>query len=134
MNYFLLIILAVLIGTYLLDLIVDTLNVRHIKAVLPEEFEGYYDADKYKKSQAYLRENTRFGIISDTITTPITIAFILFGGFNRVDQFARDFNLGSILTGLIFAGILLLALQILSIPFSIYSTSVSYTHLTLPTN
>ena len=124
MNYFLIIILAVLIGTYLLDLIVDTLNVRHVKTVLPEEFEGYYDAGKYKKSQEYLRENTRFGIISDTITTPITIAFILFGGFNMVDQFARGFNLGSILTGLIFTGVLLLALQILSIPFSIYSTFV----------
>ena len=124
MNGFLLIILAVLIGAYLLDLIVDTLNVRHVTTVLPEEFEGYYDADKYKKSQRYLRENTRFGIISDTITTPITIAFILFGGFNIIDQFARGFNLGSVLTGLIFAGILLLALQILSIPFSIYSTFV----------
>lgn len=124
MNGFLLIILAVLIGAYLLDLIVDTLNVRHVTTVLPEEFEGYYDADKYKKSQEYLRENTRFGIISDTITTPITIAFILFGGFNIVDQFARGFNLGSILTGLIFAGVLLLASQILSIPFSIYSTFV----------
>lgn len=124
MNGFLLIILGVLIGAYLLDLIVDTLNVRHVTTVLPEEFEGYYDADKYEKSQRYLRENTRFGIISDTITTPITIAFILFGGFNIVDQFARGFNLGSILTGLIFAGILLLASQILSIPFSIYSTFV----------
>ena len=124
MNGFLLIILAVLIGAYLLDLIVDTLNVRHVTTVLPEEFEGYYDADKYKKSQMYLRENTRFGIISDTVTTPITIAFILLGGFNTVDQFARGFNLGSILTGLIFAGVLLLASQILSIPFSIYSTFV----------
>jgi len=124
MNCFLIIILAVLIGTYLLDLIVDTLNVRHVRTVLPQEFEGYYDVDKYKKSQKYLRENTRFGIVSDTITTPITIAFILFGGFNMVDQFARGFNLGSILTGLIFTGVLLLALQILSIPFSVYSTFV----------
>ena len=49
MNWFLIIILAVLIGTYFLDLIVDTLNVRHVRTVLPEEFEGYYDADKYKK-------------------------------------------------------------------------------------
>ena len=124
MNCFLLIILAVLIATYVLDLIVDTLNVRHVKTSLPDEFEGYYDTDKYKKSQEYLRENTRFGIISDTITTPITIAFILLGGFDTVDQFARGFNLGSILTGLVFTGVLLLALQIILIPFSIYSTFV----------
>ena len=124
MNYFLFIILGVLIGSYFLDLIVDALNVRHLRTDLPTEFEGYYDAIKYKKSQEYLKENTRFGIISDTITTPITIVFILWGGFNVVDQFARGFNLGTILTGLIFVGVLLLALQILSIPFSIYSTFV----------
>jgi STE24 endopeptidase len=124
MNYFLIIILAVLIGSYLLDLVVDTLNARHVKTELPEEFRDCYDADKYKKSQEYLRENTRFGIVSDSIVTPITIAFILFGGFNFVDQFARSFNLGSILTGLIFAGVLMLASQILLIPFSIYSTFV----------
>lgn len=124
MNYFLIIILAVLIGTYLLDVVVDTLNARHVKTELPEEFRDCYDADKYKKSQEYLKENTRFGIVSDSIMTPITIVFILFGGFNFVDQFARSFNLGSILTGLIFAGVLMLASQILLIPFSIYSTFV----------
>jgi STE24 endopeptidase len=124
MNYFLFIILGVLIGSYFLDLIVDTLNVRHLRTDLPEEFEGYYDAIKYKKSQKYLKENTRFGIISDTITTPITIVFILWGGFNVFDQFARGFNLGTIPTGLIFVGVLLFALQILLIPFSIYSTFV----------
>lgn len=124
MNFFLIIILVILIGNYLLDIIVETLNVRYVKTDLPEEFEGYYDAEKYKKSQEYLRENTWFGIITDSIITPLTIAFILFGGFNFVDRFARSFGLGAIPTGLVFAGILLLASQILSIPFSIYSTFV----------
>jgi len=124
MNFFLVLILAILIGTYLLDLIVDTINVRHVKTDLPEEFEGFYDEAEYKKSQEYLKENTRFGTISDSITTPITIAFIIFGGFNIVDRFVRGFDLGSIPTGLLFAGLLLLASQIIYIPLSIYDTFV----------
>ena len=120
MNFFLVIILIILVGNYLLDLTVDTLNVQHVRTDLPKEFEGYYNAEEYRKSQEYLRENTRFEIIIDTIVTPISIGFILFGGFNIVDQFARSFALGSILTGLIFAGTLLFASQILLIPFSIY--------------
>ena len=123
-NLFLLIILVILIGSYVLDVIVETLNVRHVTTDLPSEFEGYYDAEKYQKSQEYLKENTRFGILTDTIITPITIAFILFGGFNIVDRFARSFGVGAIPTGLIFAGTLLFASQILSIPFSLYSTFV----------
>lgn len=124
MNIYLMIILFILIGNYLLDIVLETLNVRHVKTELPKEFVGYYDAEKYKKAQNYLKENTRFGIITDTITTPILLVFILIGGFNFVDQIARNFQFGSILTGLIFAGILMFASQILSIPFSIYSTFV----------
>ena len=124
MNTYLIIILSIIIVDYILDIVVDTLNVKQTKTDLPEEFEGYYDAEKYKKAQNYLKENTRFGIIVDSITTPITVAFILIGGFNYVDQIARGFQISSIPTGLIFAGILMLASQILSIPFSIYSTFV----------
>jgi len=124
MNIYFVIILVILIGSYLLNLVVETLNVRHVKTDLPEEFEGYYDKAKYTESQEYLRVNTRFGIISDSILTPITIVFIVVGGFNYVDQFVRGVNLGSISTGLIFAGVLMLASQIINIPFSIYETFV----------
>ena len=121
---FLIIILTVLIGEYLLSLIVETKNVRYLRTDLPDEFLGYYDREKYRKSQEYLKENTRFGFITDSIATPVTIAFILFGGFNLIDQFALSFHLSAIPTGLIFAGVLMLASQIVAIPFSIYSTFV----------
>ena len=124
MNIFLFVILAILIGDYLLNLLVEILNVRHLKTALPREFEGWYDGQKYKESQEYLKENTRFGILTDSITTPVIIGFILLGGFNEVDQFARGFHLGSIFTGLVFAGLLLLASQILDLPFSIYQTFI----------
>ena len=121
---FLIIILAILIGEYLLNLIVEVKNVRYLRTDLPEEFSGYYDREKYGKSQEYLKENTWIGLITDSISTPVVIAFILFGGFNLIDQFARSFHLSTIPTGLIFAGVLMLASQLMEIPFSIYSTFV----------
>ena len=124
MNVFLIIILTVIIGSYLLDLILDILNVGHLKTVLHREFEGYYDEKAYKKSQEYLKDNTRFGIVCDTIVTPVTIGFMLLGGFNIVDRFSRNFNQGSIVTGLIFMGIIMLVSDILQIPFSVYGTFV----------
>jgi STE24 endopeptidase len=124
MNPYLIFILVILIGSYVLELVLDFLNVRYQKTDLPSEFEGYYDGEKYKKSQNYLRENTCFGMINDTIITPIIIIFILIGGFNAVDRFARSFQLGSIPTGLIFAGVLTLAYHVIHIPFSIYGTFI----------
>ncbi len=124
MNVFLVVIPAILIGAYLLNLVVEISNVRHLKTTLPKEFEGWYDAEKYRKSQEYTKENTRFGILMDSITTPLLLAFIFLGGFQYVDQFARSFQLGSIFTGLIFAGALLLISQMLELPFSLYQTFV----------
>ncbi|MFH0888151.1 MAG: M48 family metallopeptidase [Planctomycetota bacterium] len=124
MNTYLVIILIILVGKYILDSVVDILNVRNASPVLPKEFEGYYDADKYKTSQVYLRENINFGIIKDTLFTVITVAFILMGGFNIVDKIARGFGYGEIITGLIFAAILVLAIYLIGLPFSVYDTFV----------
>jgi len=124
MNLFLVIILVILVGDYVLGLVVDVLNVKHLKTDLPVAFSGYYDEEKYKKSQQYLKENTRFELITGSITTPAVIAFILLGGFNWVDQWARSFHWGPIGTGLMFAAVLLFASQILSLPFSVYGTFV----------
>ena len=124
MNAFLIIILFILIGDYALGLVVDVLNVKHLKTDLPGVFSGYYDGEKYKKSQQYLKENTRFQLIIGSITTPAVIAFILLGGFNWVDQWSRSFHWSPIATGLIFAAVLLFGSQILGLPFSIYGTFV----------
>ena len=54
MNYFLIIILAVIIGNYLLELAVEILNVRHLSTELPGEFDGYYDQGRDRKATKYL--------------------------------------------------------------------------------
>jgi STE24 endopeptidase len=124
MNSYLIVILLILVIRYLLDLVSDWLNVRHLSTELPAEFKGYYDDEKYRQSQNYLRENTRFGICVDTLQTLITIVFVLAGGFNFVDRLAIGIVKGPILTGIVFAGILIFAGKILSLPFSIYNTFV----------
>ncbi len=124
MNPYLIIILGVLIGTYLLEVIVETANLRHFRTELPPEFAGHYDPEKYGKSQAYLRDNTRFEIVTNSFFTPLTVAFILLGGFNLIDRLARSFHFGLIPTGLVFAGVLTLISTLLHTPFSAYQTFI----------
>ena len=54
MNYFLIIILVILIGNYVLGVVVDTLNVKHLKTDLPPAFSGYYNEEKYLLSVYYI--------------------------------------------------------------------------------
>ncbi|OGS19918.1 MAG: peptidase M48 [Elusimicrobia bacterium RIFOXYA2_FULL_39_19] len=124
MNIYLLIILLILLGNFLLDFIVEILNVKHISTQLPVEFDGHYPQEKYQKSQEYLKENTRFGLIVSSIDIILLIPFVLLGGFNYVDVFARSFGHGQIITGLIFACLLMGIIEIAKIPVSLYHTFV----------
>lgn len=124
MNTYLLIILALLIFSYLLETLVDRLNLSAIQTDIPDEFQGVYEEEKYRKSQQYLRESTRFELLKSTLMLPVSIAFIVLGGFAWVDQLARSAGWGMIPTGLLFSGILILLSQIVGLPFSLYDTFV----------
>lgn len=124
MNIYLIIILVFLIGTYILDLWVERLNLKHFSETLPQEFASVYDQDKYQQSQRYLKATTGFGLLEQGIVLAMTVIFILLGGFNMVDQWARGFGWGSIGTGLMFAGGLMILSQILGLPFAYYDTFV----------
>ncbi|MDD5022495.1 MAG: M48 family metallopeptidase, partial [Endomicrobiaceae bacterium] len=99
-------------------------NVKNMSDALPKEFEGYYDGEKYKKSQNYLKDKTKFSFISSSFVLVAGLVFILAGGFNFVDIFARSFGYSEIVSGLIFISVLMLALNIIKIPFSAYNTFV----------
>jgi STE24 endopeptidase len=124
MNIYAAIILVALAANYLLNLISDLLNLRSIQAPLPEEFRDVYDEEKYRKSQDYTRVRTRFGLITSTFSLVLLLVFWFAGGFNWVDQLVRGFGYGTIPTGLMFVGILILAQTLISLPFSVYATFV----------
>lgn len=124
MNGYLIFILAVIIVSYVLDFIIEFLNLKNITPLLPDEFKGTYDDERYQKSQIYLRENTITGLVNKSFFTLVLLVFILLEGFNYVDTFARSYGLGPISTGLIFTGILVISLQILELPFDVYDTFV----------
>jgi STE24 endopeptidase len=122
MNPYLFFILAILILQYLLDLVVDVLEIRSLDPLLPRAFRDFYDEEKYAESQKYTRVTTRFSQIRASISLVLTVAFILIGGFNLIDLIARNFDQGTIITGLLFTGMVYLLSLILSLPFSIYFT------------
>jgi len=124
MNIWLIFILVVLIFSFSLELFISVLNLKSMTPTLPPEFEDIYDKKKYKESQEYTEATIRFSILETSFSTLLTLLFLLLGGFNLVDIWARTFGYGEIITGLIFC-IVLLSLSFLStLPFSVYSTFI----------
>ncbi len=118
------IILVTLIGGFIIDNIADFLNLKNLNQPLPTEFSNHYDNQKYIDSQNYLKTTTKFGFITSSFDILTVLIFWFSGGFAYLDAFVRSFELGSLLTGLLYIGILMFLKLVISIPFSIYSTFV----------
>jgi len=124
MNTIALIILAAIIFDYALNGMADYLNLTMLRDDLPESFRGKYDPDRYRKSQRYLKVNTRFGWVTATFNVSVILIFWFAKGFPLLDEWVRSFDYGPIITGLIYMAVLLLFKGLLSLPFSIYATFV----------
>lgn len=122
MNTYAAIILFTLLVAQLIEWMTDYLNIRAIREKLPEEFADTYDENVYRRSQEYLRVNTRFSAWASMIDLTILLTFWFSGGFAWLDDRVRSLGFNAILSGLIFIGILLAARSLLSLPLSIYRT------------
>ncbi len=118
------IIVAVIISSYLLSEYLDYLNSKYRNRDIPKELKDIYDKEKYKKSQAYGKANAELSFISSTFVLLLTLGMLFFFGFNYINQIAVSCTDNKILQTLIFFGILLLASDIITTPFAVYSVFV----------
>ena len=124
MNPFFFIILLALIIEYAIGLAADVLNLRSLRSELPPELEGVYQPEDYRRSQEYMRTNTRFDFVTSTFSLAVLLSFWFAGGFNYLDQIIRSWGFVPIVNGLFYIGILLAGYGLLMVPFSIYDTFV----------
>ncbi len=123
-NAYFWIILLTLVFHFLLERISSWLTLRSLSSGLPEEFQDVCDPDKYENIQAYTRARIIAGTIESIWDLALLSGFWLAGGFRYLDYFSNSLFSHPVASGLLFIGILAGALQILQIPFSVYSTFV----------
>ena len=119
MNTWLIIILVILLTSYFLELSVSLLNIRALGPNLPDEFRTIYNDQEYRKSQKYTRATTFFSLVENSLSTFLTVLFLLLGGFNYVDIWARSFGFGQISNRAVFYRWVDSA--VISYPFAIFT-------------
>jgi STE24 endopeptidase len=124
MNPFSFIILFALIIEYAIGLAAEVLNLRSLRSGLPPDLEGVYQPEDYRRSQEYIRTNTRFGFVASTFSLAVLLSFWFAGGFNYLDQIVRSWGFVPIVNGLFYIGTVLAGYGLLTLPFSIYHTFV----------
>ena len=118
------IIIAIISINFIVDKIIDALNAKHFNDALPKELQDVYGETAYKKSQKYKVINYKFGLVTSTFSIVLTLCFLLFDGFEFVDTIARGFSENPIIVALIFFGMIMIGSDIITTPFSYYSTFV----------
>lgn len=124
MNPLLVLIVFFLSAAFVIECVVDILNIRFQRDTVPQVFADTMTQEKYSQSQQYLKRNTSAGLLASAATVAFTLLLILSGAFNTIDLFARSFNVGEIPTGLIFVGVVASLFFILQLPFTLWHTFV----------
>jgi STE24 endopeptidase len=120
---FLLILILISVG-FISDLVLDLLNIKHIKPDLPEAITGRYQQEAYGRSQSYLKEKSRFGVLVSVLGFLALLVLFLGGTFAWLNNLVFSITSSPVWAALLFFGILGLAADIAGIPFELYSVFV----------
>ncbi len=115
-------ILGILLVQYGIDMLLDYLNAKRFSHTVPQELNTIFDTEEYQKAQQYHWENYRFGVVKDSVSLAILLAFLILGGFGWIAGFAESMTPNPIVQALVFFGLLLLGNSWIALPFSYYQT------------
>jgi STE24 endopeptidase len=123
-QFIFIIILVILTADFILERCLAFLNIKESGKELPALLRDIYNTEKYAKQQDYFRTNSRFGMLTSSFSFIITLIMFAFGGFAWVDGLVQQYVQNPIWTPILFFGILFIANDIISIPFSLYDIFV----------
>lgn len=118
------IIIAILVLEFLLERGLEFLNYRWYSKPIPVDLNDIYNKAEYQKSQEYKKTNFKFSLVSSTFSFVLIMVFLYFQGFAVVNDIANNYADHPIVVALLFFAIIMLASEIISLPFSIYATFV----------
>jgi STE24 endopeptidase len=120
-SIFFLILIIPLTG-FAIERYLDHLNNSMWSDTLPDKLKGICDADEYRKTQLYQKENNRLSLMTSVFNLAVILIMIISGGFAFIDTFARTLSLNTVVISLLFFGIIGFASDLINIPFSVYDT------------
>ena len=117
-------IIGLVVLNYLFSTVLDFVNGKNWRTEIPPIMKDYYDEDKYLKAKNYSIEKGKISLISSTLSTLITILFLVFDGYGWLDNIISFYYDIPFLKSGIFFLLLFILIDFISIPFSCYNTFV----------
>ena len=117
-------IIGLVIFNYLFSTVLDFINGKNWRTEIPPVMKDFYHKDKYLKAKNYSKEKGKVSLISSTLSTSITLLFLVFDGYGWLDNFiSLYYDIPFLKSGIFFLVLFILS-DFISIPFSCYNTFV----------
>ncbi len=120
MNIFFYVILSIILGMFVFEFFISILNYRYKNQPIPENVQGLYDKDKYKKWLDYSMANFKFGIVSNTLTTVVMLLLLSLGAFGFFEELSIEVSSSALLQTLLFLLMYYVISFMMSLPLSYY--------------
>ena len=117
-------VIAFVLAEFVWTLVLTLLNIKASRQPIPALLSDLYDPQRYRRQQDYAMTNRRFSMISNSVSTLVTLLLFACGGFSLFDRAARAVSDAPVVQALVFWGIFYLLSWIVSLPFDIYRTFV----------
>ena len=117
-------IIGLVIFNYLFSTVLDFINGKNWRTEIPPVMKDFYHEDKYLKAKNYSKEKGKVSLISSTLSTLITLLFLVFDGYGWLDNFISQYYDIPFLKSGVFFLVLFILSDFISIPFSCYNTFV----------
>lgn len=115
-------ILTVLVFGFIFEKSLDWLNIQREVKEVPPSLNGHLTLEKIQETGAYQRVNYRFGLISDSMSFLVMLAFITFGLFGELDTWLQGYIDHPVWLSVVYLGMVFIGAELLSMPFDYYHT------------
>lgn len=123
-NIYLYVILLIVVLEFVWSQYLSARNRKRMSPDIPKPLVGIYNQEEYGKQQEYQKINSRLGLFSGLFSFVVILAALLLGGFGWLDTLMRTFISNETWLGLAFFGVIMVASELISLPFSYYITFV----------
>lgn len=114
-------ILVFIVAEFLVSQILAWKNRKAASLKIPAVVEGLYDSEAYSKQQSYFKANDKFSFYTEGFNFLLITAMLCLGIFGWLYGWSSAWVETQIAATLVFFGILYVANDILSLPFSVYA-------------
>ena len=117
-------IISLVLFNYIFSTVLNFINNKNWRDEIPPIMKDYYNKEKYIKAKKYAKEKGKINLISNSLSTLITLLFLTFKGYGFINLIISNYYEIPFLQSSIFFLTLFVLTDIISIPFSCYNTFV----------